>query len=92
MLPTKYAAELPLVAPPVTVGHARTVAGTFEVQAATVKGTVEVGEFTTDVTEIRFSDLRPGAEPGIGNVGGEFLKSFVVTCDSANRRIRLERG
>ena len=91
-LPTKYAAELPLAAPPVTIGQARTVAGTFPVQAATVNGAVEIGEFTVDVTEIKFSDLRPGAEPGIGNVGGLFLKSFVVTCDSANRRVRFERG
>jgi hypothetical protein len=91
-LPTRYAGELPLEAPPVTIGTARTVAGSFPVQAATVKGTVEIGEFTVDVTEIKFSDLRPGAEPGIGNVGGPFLKSFVVTCDSANRRVRFERG
>ena len=91
-LPTRYAAELPLAAPPVTIGTARTVAGSFPVQAAMVKGTVEIGEFTVDVTEIKFSDLRPGAEPGIGNVGGAFLKSFVVTCDSANRRVRFERG
>lgn len=92
MLPTRYAADLPLAAPPVTIGQARTVAGTFPVQAATVNGAVEIGEFTVDVTEIKFSDLRPGAEPGIGNVGGAFLKSFVVTCDSANRRVRFERG
>lgn len=90
-LPTRYAVELPLEAPPVTIGTARTVAGSFAVQAATVKGAVEIGEFTVDVPQIKFSDLRPGAEPGIGNVGGLFLKSFIVTFDSANRRVQFER-
>lgn len=92
MLPMKYASELPLAAPPVTIGQARTVAGTFPVQAATVNGAVEIGEYAVDVKEIRFSDLRPGAEPGIGNVGAQVLRGFVVTFDAKNRRVRFERA
>jgi hypothetical protein len=91
MLPTKYAAELPLTGPPVEVGRARTVAGTFPVQSATIAGVVEIGEFGLDLKEIRFSDLRPGPEPGIGNIGAQVLKEFVVTFDAANRRVRFDR-
>jgi hypothetical protein len=83
--------ELPLTAAPVEIGRARTVAGTFPVQAATVTGAIEIGEYTLDVKEIRFSDLRPGPQPGIGNVGAEVLQGFVVTFDSRNRRLRLDR-
>jgi hypothetical protein len=91
-LPTKYAEDLPLESPPVVIGQARTVAGTFPVQMATVKGAIEIGGYTVDQKEIRFSDLRPGAQPGIGNIGAGVLKDFVVTVDSKNRRIRLDRG
>ena len=91
MLPMKYVAELPLAAPPVEVGHARTVAGTFPVQSATVTGAIEIGEYVLDLKEVRFSDLRPGPEPGIGNIGGLVLRGFVVTFDSKNRRVKLER-
>ena len=91
MLPMKYAAELPLAAPPVEVGRARTVAGSFPVQSATINGTIEIGEYALDLKEVRFSDLRPGPEPGIGNVGARVLQGFVVTFDSKNRRMKLER-
>ena len=91
MLPMKYIPELPLEAPPIDVGRARTVTGTFPVQAATVKGTIEIGEYTLPQKDVRFSDLRPGPAPGIGNLGGSVLRDFVVTLDSANRRVKLER-
>jgi hypothetical protein len=90
-LPMKYAADLPLAAPPVVVGQARTVAGTFPVEMATVNGSVEIGDYTLDARTIRFSDVRPGSEPPVGNVGAEVLKTFVVTFDAANRRIALDR-
>lgn len=91
MLPTKYAHELPLAAPPVVIGQARTVAGTFPVSVATVNGTIGIGGYTVDMKDVRFSDLRPGSQPGVGNVGGQVLKDFVITFDSKNRRIRFER-
>ena len=91
MLPTRFANDVPLEAPPVDVGRARTVAGTFPVQAATVKGTIEIGEYTLAEREVRFSDLRPGPKPAIGNVGGGVLRDFIVTFDSKNRRLKLEK-
>jgi hypothetical protein len=91
MLPTRYIEEVPLEAPPVAVGQARTMAGTFPVQAATVKGAIEIGEYTLTEKEVRFSDLRPGSKPGIGNLGGQVLRDFIVTFDSKNRRLKLER-
>ncbi len=90
-LPTKYASELPLLAPPVEVGHARTQAGTFPVSLATLNGTIAIGAYLLELKDVKFSDLRPGAEPGIGNVGGEVLRGFIVTFDAKNRRVKLER-
>src|SRR4051812_38392317 len=90
-LPTKYASELPLIAPPVEVGHARTQAGTFPVSLATLNGTIAIGAYLLELKDVKFSDLRPGAEPGIGNVGGEVLRGFIVTFDAKNRRVKLER-
>ncbi|HEX5217395.1 MAG TPA: hypothetical protein VFV98_18165 [Vicinamibacterales bacterium] len=91
MLPMHYAKELPLVSELTPAGHARTVAGEFDVFAAPVKGAITLGEFTLDVPSVRFSDLRPGPMPGIGHIGGEVLKTFRLTFDSANRRLRFER-
>jgi len=90
-LPTKYASELPLIAPPIEVGHARTQAGTFPVSLATLNGTIAIGAYALDLRDVKFSDLRPGPEPGIGNVGGEVLRGFIVTFDAKNRRVKLER-
>lgn len=91
MLPMKYIEELPLAAAPVNVGTARTVAGSFPVQSATLNGTISIGEYTLEGKEVRFSDLRPGPKPGIGNVGGRVLRDFVVTFDARNRRLKLEK-
>ncbi len=90
-LPTRYIEEVPLEAPPVTVGQARTVAGTFPVQAATVKAPIEIGEYTLTDKQVEFSDVRPGSKPAIGNLGARVLRNFIVTFDSKNRRLKLEK-
>jgi hypothetical protein len=91
MLPMRYAKELPLAGDLTPAGKARTNAGEFEVFTAPVKGPITLGEFTLDVPVVRFSDLRPGPRPGIGNFGYDVLKTFRLTFDSANRRLRFER-
>ena len=91
MLPLRFSKELPLGGELVVVGKARTVAGEFDVFSAPVKGTIELGEYVLDVPEVRFSDLRPGPEPGRGNIGYNVLRTFKVTLDSANRRLLFER-
>jgi hypothetical protein len=91
MLPLKFEAELPLTAPAEEVGRARTMAGTFAVRGATVSGPVAIGGFPLDLKQIEFSDLRPGPEPGPGNVGARVLRGFIVTLDGTNHRLKLER-
>jgi len=91
MLPLRYAKELPLAGELTLAGKARTNVGEFDVFTAPVKGAITLGEFTLDVPVVRFSDLRPGPQPGIGNFGYEVLKTFRLTFDSANRRLRFER-
>lgn len=91
MLPLRYAKELPLAGELTLAGKARTNAGEFDVFTAPVKGAITLGEFTLDVPVVRFSELRPGPRPGIGNFGYEVLKTFRLTFDSVNRRLRFER-
>lgn len=45
----------------------------------------KLGEFKIDDPKIRFID-----EMAFGNIGREILHRFVVTLDSADRRVRLE--
>jgi len=91
MLPLRFSKALPLGGDLAPVGKARTVAGEFDVFSAPVKGAVELGEYVLDVPAVRFSDLRPGPEPGPGNIGYEVLRTFKVTLDAANRRLFFER-
>ena len=91
MLPLHFSRELPLAGELRPLGKARTVAGEFDVFTAPVTGTIELGEYVLDVPTVRFSDLRPGPEPGPGNVGFEVLRTFKVTLDAANRRLSFER-
>lgn len=100
MLPLRYgqltdggnkADLLPLTGEVTKVGSARTVAGQFDMFAGTINGTIQLGDFPIATKEVRFSDLRPGPKPGIGNMGCELLKEFKVTLDSANRRLKFDR-
>jgi len=89
-LPTKFLRELPLASPPKEVGRARTGGGEFPVSVARVDGTIELGQYKLDISQISFSDARPGPGPAVGNIGYEVLLRFVVTLDSKNRRIKIE--
>lgn len=90
-LPVKASESLELVSPLTKTGRARTNSGEFDVFKAPVKGGVKVGTFTLDLPLVTFSDVSPNNQPGPGNLGFEVLKGFVVSIDSANRRVKLER-
>jgi hypothetical protein len=89
-LPTKFMTELPLASQPKEVGRARTGGGEFPVSVAQVEGAIELGQYKLDISQVSFSDARPGPGPAVGNIGYEVLRHFVVTLDSKNRRIRIE--
>lgn len=92
ILPMKYESTIPLAGAPVVSGHARTPAGEFEIQRAPFSGDVSIGAFPIELAAISFSDLRPGGGgPGIGNVGAQVLQEFVITLDTAHRRVRFAR-
>ena len=90
--PTRYMKELPLTAPAVQKGKARTHAGTVPIFVASLNGEISIGEFKLPTREVRFTDIVPFAavEPK-GQLGAEALRHFVVTLDSLNHRIRFEK-
>lgn len=90
-LPRRFLTELPLKSQPKEAGTARLLGGSSPVSSAAVDGTLEIGSYKIEINEVRFSDERLGGELGPGNLGYEVLKDFVVTLDSKNRRVRLER-
>ena len=92
-LPTKYMKELPLAAPAEQKGTARTVAGASPVFVAVLDSEISIGEFALPTRDLRFSDVVPeaGDEPR-GQIGNQALREFVVTLDSLNRRVKLERA
>jgi predicted aspartyl protease len=90
-LPMAAADVLPLTEKPTEIGRARTPGGEFPVLAAKVSAPVTLGEYDLDLKELRFSDLRPGSRPAVGNMGYQALRAFVVTLDSKNHRLKFER-
>jgi hypothetical protein len=90
--PTKYMKELPLTAPAVQKGKARTHAGTVPIFVASLNGEISIGEFKLPTREVRFTDIVPFAavEPR-GQLGAEALHHFIVTLDSLNHRVRFEK-
>jgi hypothetical protein len=91
VLPVSYSSDLPLTTKPVEIGRARTVAGEFPILSADIAVPIELGEYKLDLKQIRFSDLRPGPEAPVGNIGFQVLRDFIVTMDSKNRRLKFER-
>jgi hypothetical protein len=87
----KFLAELPLSSEPKEAGTAKTHGGEFPIRRASVNGTIELGRYRLELSEVLFSDVRPGADPPVGNIGAAVLRDFAVTLDSKNRRILLER-
>jgi aspartyl protease len=91
ILPRHYLDELPLASQPVDSGQkTRTPMGEYPIKLAKLKGPVALGDYALDLGDVRFSDASPGGPPR-GNLGYEVLRGFVVTLDSRNRRVRLER-
>ncbi len=88
MLPRRYLDVLPLASTPEESGKERTPAGAVPILAARVKGPIEMGAHTLDLGPVRFGDALEG---DTGKIGYEALKSFVITLDSRNRRVRFAR-
>jgi hypothetical protein len=91
-LPTKYMKELSLAAAPIEKGKAMTHAGTLPVFGAPLNGDISIGEYTIPTRDLQFTDVVPFAsvEPK-GQVGNEAVRELVVTLDSLNHRIGLEK-
>ncbi len=89
-LPTRYKDQLRLTAPAVEKGKARTPSGEFPTFKGTVDGDIEIGEFKLVSRDITFTDVVPDPDAAPqGQLGYAGLRDFVVTLDSANRRIQF---
>jgi hypothetical protein len=87
MLPSAMASTLPLVAPPVVSGQARTISNTVAVSSAVLQGSAHIGAWQLDSPALEFSDLFRRA-----NVGAQVLREFALTIDQQQHRIRLDRA
>jgi hypothetical protein len=90
-LPVNTSGDLPLTEKPVEVGRARTPGGEFPVLASEVTVPIELGEWKLETRQIEFSDVRPGSEPPVGNLGFRVLRNFVIALDAKNRRVEFVR-
>jgi hypothetical protein len=90
VLPNRYLEEVPLASKPEPGGTAKVHGSENPITKARVDGAIKVGRYTLDLPEVMFADLKTPI--GVrGNLGYLALRTFVVTLDPRNRRIRLER-
>jgi len=90
-LPRRFLTELPLKSPPKEAGTASLMGGSSPIASAAVDGALEIGSYQLELAEIFFSDMQLGGRIGPGVLGYGVLKDFVVTLDSKNRRLKLEK-
>lgn len=84
MMPEVYAQNLPLSAPTGAHEHLRNVNGETDVVVKKLKGSVKIGRYSFEDPDIAF-----GPDLKLANIGYGFLRSFALTIDSRNHRIRL---
>ena len=82
--PESFKEMLPLADKPVEVGRGRTVAGEAIVYGAKLNGSIRICGTTLVDPNIRFFGRLTDA-----NIGYEFLRSYALTIDQANKRIRF---
>ena len=85
-LPISFEKTLPLAAPPVDAGRARTVDQDVPAQSAPLKGKLALGRYSLDNPTLTFSALHQD----VANVGPPLLRQFALTLDPANRRLKLD--
>jgi len=87
MLPVSLVEKLQFASEPVVVGRARTVYNELELKSARLKDAIRVGRHEFPQPTVIYP-----AAMDMPNVGSKALGEFVVTIDSKNERLRLERS
>jgi len=80
------AKQLDLAEEPKVVGTARTVSGSFEIEAAPLAGEIVVAGHSIPGPTVVLDGLHRGTQ---GNLGTGFLRRFVVTLDQSNHLVRF---
>ncbi len=87
VVPTSLAEKLPLQGEPQVIGRARTVTNEIEIKAATLDGSVLIGEHEIKNPRITFAEIFR-----TGNIGSGLLKQFAMTLDQKNGRVKFVRA
>lgn len=90
-LPTARARELGLDDRLVEKGRVRLATGEFPRYEARFDGVAMLGQQRLTPGVLSFSDMRAGRGPGRGVIGMALLRDFIVTVDSKNRRVAIDR-
>ncbi len=80
-LPTSLMPELDLDGEPTLVGRARTVSGGFDIHSGNLRSQVRLGDIQLSNRGVLFMERLREA-----NLGGAFLREYLVTLDQAQRR------
>jgi len=83
----EIASRLKFIDEPKQVGEARTVAGPFKIERATLDGTLRIGDRVINNPEITIAGPMKNV-----NLGGPFLQDFAITLDQKHDRIRFQRA
>lgn len=85
-VPKDISDSLPIMGERRKIGEARTVTGTFPVQAATLDGDVRIGGNVIKNPEVVLDTPMRTL-----NIGGRMLEDFVLSFDQRHGRVRIER-
>jgi predicted aspartyl protease len=84
--PNSFMDKLPLDGKPVEIGRGRTVGGEAVIFGANLKGAVKIAGHELESVRVAFFDrlTRP-------NIGYELIKTFAISIDQRNQRMRFEK-
>lgn len=86
-IPQQIAEKLTRLTEPKVIGKGRTVSSTIDIIEVKIKESIQVGEYIYNEPVITYPSLNENAI-----IGSKFLKNFIVTIDSKNKRIQLTKG
>jgi hypothetical protein len=85
-VPASIIRRLPLATYPKLVGRGGSVSGTFELREVRLQDSLRIGRHSVETPSVTFTDVYEEI-----NLGSSLLRSFVVTFDQENGRVRFTK-